>query len=118
MRLKISGLVCAVGLTMPTPASAQGPAEGESEASGAINLSTDAGAEGDVESETSVQPRKWNPRKDQPWIRRWAPEPHMIELGLYGGLFKLNEQHELFEPDVSIVPLQGWEPMRKLNPDI
>jgi OOP family OmpA-OmpF porin len=115
-------------------AEAEAEAEGGGESSGAMSLSggaslgggaeadtaadteADASAAGEAETETDAQPRKWNPRKHQPWIKRWAPEPHMVELGIYGGLFLLNRDHELFDPDVTL-PQQGWMPLRGPNPD-
>jgi outer membrane protein OmpA-like peptidoglycan-associated protein len=126
---------------LPALGQAEGPPDGEAEAepddgtgagaeaSGGFELSAspeagvdadadaDADASGDAKAKKTKQPSKWDARKDQRWIVRWAPEPHMIELGIYGGLFKLAETHELFDPDVSL-PDQGYLPLRKLNPDL
>jgi OOP family OmpA-OmpF porin len=130
----IPGLVCALGLMTPALGQAEGPPEGEgsAEASGGFELSaegsaepeagveTDAAVEADAGAEADApKPKKtskWDPRKEQKWIVRWAPEPHMIEVGIYGGLFKLNGDHELFRPD-PMLPQQGYLPLRKLNPD-
>jgi OmpA-OmpF porin, OOP family len=137
----IPGLVCALGLLTPALGQAEGPPDEssseapEGDASGGFELSAEGSAdpesgietEADVESDATVEadpaepkaakPSKWDKRKEQRWIVRWAPEPHMVELGIYGGLVKLNGDHELFEPDVTL-PQQGYLPLRKLNPDI
>jgi OOP family OmpA-OmpF porin len=65
-------------------------------------------------SETE-QPRA-NDRSDQPWIKRWAPEPHMGEIGLYGGVLLPNPDHELFEADRDL-PDQGFKPLAVAAPD-
>jgi outer membrane protein OmpA-like peptidoglycan-associated protein len=40
----------------------------------------------------------------------------LAEVGVYGGVFLLNRDHELFEPRAEL-PLQGWQALRGLNPD-
>ena len=57
-------------------------------------------------------------RLDRKWIKRWAPEKNMFEIGLYGGVFIANDQHELYGPDTTLGPDQGWRPYRKVNGDI
>jgi outer membrane protein OmpA-like peptidoglycan-associated protein len=37
-------------------------------------------------------------RSDIPWIRRWRPERHLVELGIYGGVLFPNEDHDLYDP--------------------
>jgi OOP family OmpA-OmpF porin len=139
MRLTtIPSLVCAIGLMTPALGQAEGPPdESGGEGAGGFELSAegsaspeagvegDAAAEGDAATEGDAaaeadQPKpasKWDPRKEKRWIVRWAPEAHMIELGVYGGLFKLADTHELFNPDPTL-PDQGYLPLRKLNPDL
>ncbi len=58
-----------------------------------------------------------NDRRDEPWIERWAPEPSMGELGVYGGILAPSPNHELFEPDLSVRD-QGWEPLARVAPDL
>jgi OOP family OmpA-OmpF porin len=113
----------------PEAEAAPDEAAPEAEASGGFELSAggsaspEAGVEGDAEADAGAEkPKKtktskWDPRKEQRWITRWAPEAHMIELGIYGGLFKLAGTHELFDPDPTL-PDQGYLPLRKLNPDL
>lgn len=121
MRLRIPGLICALGLTVPTLARAEepqpsdpGPKAANGEAT--VDASIDTGVQPSTETNEQLSPRRWNRREDQRWIRRWRPEARMVELGAYGGVLLLNSDHELFDPDVS-VPIQGWQPMRRLNPD-
>jgi outer membrane protein OmpA-like peptidoglycan-associated protein len=105
---------------------AAGPAEGESEegaseegaSDGSISLGGDASAEADSgKSEQGLANEEHWKRKDIPWIKRWAPEKGMGEVGLYGGLYFMSPSHELFGPDRDL-PLQGWKPLRLVNPDL
>lgn len=125
-------------LTLPSIAFAgqpEGEAGGEVEAGGSISLGGDAGGDAeaggeadaavdtDAEADAGTEgPKpasnsKLSKRKDRPWIKRWAPEPHMIEIGLYGGILLLPETHELFSADLDL-PEQGYKPLRRLNPDL
>jgi len=118
MRLRIPGLVCALGFLTSPVALAGSPPEGDSEvgAEATLELSSETGAE--TTTETNAQRgRKWDPRTEQPWIRRWRPEAMMVEVGIYGGVFLLNRDHELFDPRVEL-PQQGWQPLRRLTPDL
>lgn len=133
MRLRIPGLVCALGLTASPVVHAKKLPKGDAEAEANLELSagaSDANAEAEADTaaganidagagastETDAQPRKWNPRSDEPWIRRWRPEARLAEVGVYGGVFLLNRNHELFDPRIEL-PQQGWQPLRGLNPD-
>jgi OOP family OmpA-OmpF porin len=107
----------------------EGEAGGEAEASGSVSLGgdtdTDAAAEADASAEGPAKTddkndnkkSKLSKRKDQKWIKRWAPERNMVELGIYGGVLMLADNHELFQPDLDL-PLQGYKPLRSLNPDV
>jgi outer membrane protein OmpA-like peptidoglycan-associated protein len=53
-------------------------------------------------------------RKDVKWIKRWAPERNMGEIGIYGGLFIPARRLELFQPD-NALPDMGYKPLRKIN---
>lgn len=44
-------------------------------------------------------------RKDIPWIKRWAPERLVAEVGLYGGLLFPAENHDFYDPDAGFKPL-------------
>ncbi|MFO7565166.1 MAG: OmpA family protein [Enhygromyxa sp.] len=86
----------------------------------ASDTGPEAGVEASAESTTESNAqagRQWDPRENEPWIRRWRPETGMVEVGVYGGLFLLNREHELFRPRLDL-PLQGWQPLRQLNPAV
>ena len=86
--------------------------EGEAEASGSVSL---GGAEGSAKGSAAADdPDK---RKDTPWIRRWAPERNMVELGIYGGVMFPHPRLELFEPNDAL-PDQGFKPLRTLAPEV
>lgn len=52
-------------------------------------------------------------RKDQPWLERWRPERHMIELGIFGGAFLANDEHDLYDPRTA-----PQEPLWRAAPDV
>jgi OOP family OmpA-OmpF porin len=54
-----------------------------------------------------VADTKERSRKDIPWIKRWAPERLMVEIGAFGGMFFSAEQHDLYDPDSGYKPL--WQ---------
>jgi OOP family OmpA-OmpF porin len=56
-------------------------------------------------------------RKHKPWIKRWAPERHMIELGPYVGMIIPARDVELFRPNLNL-PQQGFRPLGKIAPEI
>jgi OmpA-OmpF porin, OOP family len=75
-------------------------------------------SESDVSVSTSVQvDTSDQSRRHLPWIKRWAPEPHMLELGVYGGIMLLAETHELFGADLGL-PDQGYKPLNRVIPDL
>ncbi len=96
-------------VSLPAVAQAAPPA---GEASGSIEASP-AGVTttGDA---TKPKARSHDKRKDVRWIKRWAPERNMGEIGIYGGIFVPARRLELFDPDASL-PDQGYKPLRKVN---
>lgn len=38
-------------------------------------------------------------RDTRKWIHRYSPERHLIEIGVFGGIYLPPEQHDLFQPD-------------------
>ena len=58
-----------------------------------------------------------SPRKDRPWIDRWAPEPNTTEYGVYGGMLVTSRRIELFEADFAL-PDQGYRPFVRVAPDL
>jgi len=61
-------------------------------------------ADTDGEALSKREQRKADRRKQievertKPWIRRWEPQRHLVELGLYGGLFVPSTEHDLYDP--------------------
>ncbi len=89
-------------------------ADGDASVSlGAGGLSGDA----DGDAKGAKKNKKAKDRGDRPWIKRWAPEPMMGELGIYGGVFFPNKQHELFDPDLTL-PEQGYQRLNNAGFDI
>ena len=105
-RLPPKVLAVAIGLT-PTVAVAA-PAEASADAS----VDT-AGASADVAAKDDDPAR----RKDRPWIKRWAPERNMVELGVFGGIMLPSPRLELFEPDFAR-PDQGFQQFARVAPDV
>ena len=84
-----------------TPAEAA-PGDGD-----APTLSARASTDGDAEAEGPLTKREERKakrdkqiaeEKKKPWIRRWEPTRHMVELGLYGGIFFPSTEHDLYDP--------------------
>jgi OOP family OmpA-OmpF porin len=87
-------------------AEAESPSAEESESKSGVSVSTS------VNVDTSDQSRR-----HLPWIKRWAPEPNMLEIGVYGGVMLLAARHELFSPNLDL-PDQGYKPLNRLMPDL
>jgi outer membrane protein OmpA-like peptidoglycan-associated protein len=105
MLLRLIGPAALIASTLPNLAIAS-PGQGRVEESPTTLLEADPDADYD-----------YGDRRDQPWIERWAPEPHMGEIGIYGGILMPSPEHELFEPDLS-VPDQGFEQLARIAPDV
>ena len=110
MRLPISGLVCFLGILgilnlgaspsahagAPPEADPAPEAETENSATLDASISTDGQADADVGAESNTDTkaqrrRTWDARKNEPWIRRWRPESRLAEIGVYGGVFLINQ---------------------------
>ena len=112
-----------------SPAAAMQPADrasdsGEMDASAQAGVSTSAGATAQAEGGARREKAPLSKRKDQPWIRRWAPEKivqqdarlwGMLELGPVLGMMFPSRSHELFEPDLAL-PRQGFQPLQPVAP--
>ncbi len=82
------------------------------EAEGGISLSSEDGVE------TSGSADAEGPKaKEDKWIHRWAPEPMMGEIGIYGGVFLPANNLELFKADPNLMD-QGFKPFKPVAPDI
>jgi OOP family OmpA-OmpF porin len=133
------GIAVLAASTLPTLALAS-PPEGEEEAEAGIEAGAEleagtetppeAGAEGEgmvavesasptseVEAQAQGNEDFARRRRHLPWIKRWAPEKSMGELGIYGGAFFPSADHELFDPDPA-EPNQGFKPLNKVAGDV
>lgn len=52
-------------------------------------------------------------RKQTPWIRRWRPEPHLVAVDLFGGVFLADPEHDLYDPRTA-----PQEPLWAVAPDV
>lgn len=103
-----TSVLIALALTNAAP-------DGDADASGGVSLGggdASASVEGDADGTTDP-----NKRKDQRWIKRWAPERNMFELGVFGGLMFPHPRLELFEPNPG-APEQGFKPLASLSPEV
>jgi outer membrane protein OmpA-like peptidoglycan-associated protein len=98
-----------MSLAIVGPAAAAAPA---ADASGSAKVSNDtASADGDANTGGKSK------RKDRPWIKRWAPERNMVELGVFGGVMLPSRVLELFEADFEL-PRQGFKPYNRVAPEV
>ena len=106
--MTLSTLSTVFALTLAAPASA-GAAPGAS-ASGDVSLSRDGA---DASSETSDRSTSRRDNGDsKSWMRRYAPERNMMEIGVFGGIFITSKQHELYDYT------KPWERYKRIAPDI
>lgn len=49
------------------------------------------------------------------WIHRYSPERHLIELGIYGGLYLPPDNHDLFQPDPKDKYNQEQKPLWRIG---
>jgi outer membrane protein OmpA-like peptidoglycan-associated protein len=107
------------GALSTSAAAAEPGAKGE--ASGEVSLGTKDGAkaDGDAKAEGEAKPKRkrGGDRADQKWIKRWAPERNMGELGIFGGVLIPSRRLELFEADSSL-PNQGFKEFKTIAPSV
>ena len=102
-----------VSLGTKDGAKADGKTEGDAKAKGDGKAKGDAKAKGD---EKPKRDRKAD-RGDQKWIKRWAPERNMGEIGLFGGVLIPSRRLELFEADATL-PNQGFKEFKTIAPSV
>ncbi len=93
-------------------------AEGEPSAEGAAAVSVggpkgQADFEANQETERAQLEKTRYERTDQPWIKRWRSERNMFTLGVYGGVFLADPDHDLYDPRT-----RPQEPLWALSPDV
>jgi outer membrane protein OmpA-like peptidoglycan-associated protein len=102
----------ALGLTLAlAPSLAFAGPGGDGEAS--VSMSTEDGAEASAEGDGEREPEAGGER----WIDRYAPDPMMVELGVWGGVLFPSRNLELFEADLNL-PDQGRKQYGIVAPDI
>jgi OOP family OmpA-OmpF porin len=104
----------AVASLLAVPALAA-PASGEPEAgaSGTASIGPDGA---DASGSTKTPRAAKDKRKDKKWIKRWAPERNMGEIGIYGGVLLPSRALELFDADRAL-PDQGFKRFKRVAPD-
>ncbi len=100
----------------PTTAWAAPPsAELEASASTDGDAEAQADADGDSDSDADRDgPRRGN--ENDKWINRWAPEPGMFEVGVFGGAVFPHADLELFQ-DNPDAPERGYRRWSTVGPD-
>jgi len=98
------GVCLATLLAVPTPSFAGEPEPTAAEPEPAVESSTDAALPWKlrVGLVSKTTERK---RTDLPWIKRWAPERLMVEVGLFGGMFFPAGNHDFYNPASGHKPL-------------
>ncbi|NVB41558.1 OmpA family protein [Pseudenhygromyxa sp. WMMC2535] len=98
-------------LLAANPAQAEEPASADDggEAGVSTTASISLGEGSNAEANTDAE--------GQRWIDKFPPEPMMLELGIYGGVFFPSPIIELFEPDLAL-PDQGRKQFSLVAPDI
>jgi len=109
-RARTVGLGTLFSLAIAGPVAA---AEPGASAGGSVEVGADgANAKGDAATKGG-KPK----RKDRKWIKRWAPERNMVELGVFGGVLLPSRALELFEPDIEL-PQQGFKRYERVAPEV
>ncbi len=84
------------------PLDDEAPDDDEGGASGSVSASLGGGAEAKGKrKKRGKKDKKDRPKREKPtgpWIERYAPENHMVELGIYLGAIIVAENHGLFDP--------------------
>lgn len=93
------GVALGLALVAPSLAFAGPGASGEA----SVSVSTEDGEDADA--------------KGDRWIDRYAPDPMMVELGVWGGVLFPSPTLELFEADLDL-PNQGRKQYRIVAPDV
>ena len=130
MKTRLFAFLPTLGLAL-VPAHALAAPEGEAKASlnlggGEAKADADADAaapeaaadaDADASADAAAEAPKPKDRGDQKWIRRWAPERNMWEVGVFGGIFLPHPRLELFQPDLDL-PDQGYKQFNDITPEV
>jgi OOP family OmpA-OmpF porin len=105
---KLPALASVFALTFATSATAAAD-EGDAGASGSISLSSEDGVK--TESSKSKKSKK-SDQSGKPFLKQYAPERGMMEVGIFGGVMFISNQHELYDPN------NAWVRYKRIAPDI
>ncbi|MCA9709455.1 MAG: OmpA family protein, partial [Myxococcales bacterium] len=118
----------------PGPPRAPKPPAGEAAASGGVSIGgggAKAGgkaegkrgrrgkkgddAEAPAEIDCQVDPKACEraEAKQRPWIRRWEASRNLVELGVFGGLLRPSDEHDLYDPAT-----RPQDPLWRFGPDV
>ncbi len=115
MRASVTVSTCLALSVFAAEASA---AEGEPSAEGGAAVAVGgpkgkANFEANQETERAELEKTRYERTDQPWIERWRPERNMVTVGIYGGVFIANPDHDFYDPRT-----RPQEPLWAVSPDV
>ncbi len=105
---KLPALASVFALTLATTSPAA--AAEEAGAGGSVSLSTKDGAKAD--GSKSAKKSKKDDQSGKPFMKRYAPERGMMEVGIFGGIMITSKQHELYDPN------NAWVRYKNIAPDI
>jgi OOP family OmpA-OmpF porin len=103
----------------PEPETKPEPKQAEPKQTGVTASGTSKSTETDTEradltdDAPAVDGEPTRERGDIPWIRRWRPERHLFELGVFGGVLLPPEDHDLYDPAT-----RPQDPLWKAGADI
>lgn len=117
MMLRPFGITIFCALALPSLALAAPPQSNPGADGGSVIAEADAAAQADPIKDSPPSTTRSHDRKEQKWIRRWAPEPTMGEIGIYGGVLLPSPNHELFKPDLNL-RAQGFKRLDMISPDV
>jgi OOP family OmpA-OmpF porin len=129
MMLRTFGITIICALALPSLALAtppednppetgtQAPTIAEDDVAIDVIAEAEEDARGTAINVAPVPPMRPRDRSDQKWIERWAPEPMMGEIGIYGGVLLPSLNHEWFSPDFDL-PAQGFKQLNMVSPDV
>lgn len=89
------------------------PASGDASAGASLDA---GGVETSADGSAKAPKAKKDKRKHLKWIKRWAPERNMGEIGIYGGVLIPSRSLELFEADITL-PDQGFKRFNRIAPE-
>jgi outer membrane protein OmpA-like peptidoglycan-associated protein len=106
-----SVLTAALGFAHATEATAFAGEPASGEVSVGASASTDDGVATDADADAD------RGGKDKPWIKRFTPDPMMLELGVWGGVLFPSPTLELFQADLTLAD-QGRKQYGLFAPDV